>query len=101
MNTNQKVTTPIGEGISQGAFAIRDANGELITHGTLVRMPVNDQTRVHLTQSNCLTPRAQRSALFVFPMSENGYISREFAKAMNLVVFVMVFLFCLLRDWPW
>jgi hypothetical protein len=98
---NSKIKTPIGEGISQGPFVVRNDQGEIITRAVLVRLPLNDQTRPHLSEANCRTPRAHRSALFVFPMSENGYISKEFSKAMNLVIFVAVILFCMLQEWPW
>jgi len=63
-----KVKTPIGEGVSQGRFVTRQEDESI--PGVLVRLPVNDVTRAHLSQSYCLTPRAQASALFVFSESE-------------------------------
>ena len=63
---NQKVSTPLGAGTVQGPFAVNDANGESIVKGVLVRLPVNDQTKPHLKKSNCITPKASLSALFVF-----------------------------------
>lgn len=70
INTNQKVNTPIGEGTAQGSFHITDANGHLIVAGVGVRLPVNDVTRKQLNKSNCVTPRANVSGLWVFSESE-------------------------------
>ena len=101
MNTNTKITTPIGEGISQGPYVVRDGQGEIVRRAVLVRLPVNDQTRAHLSEGHCLTPRAHRSALFIFPVSENGFIRKEFANALNLIIFVAVLLICALTGRPW
>jgi hypothetical protein len=101
MNTNARIKTPIGEGISQGLYAIRDGQGEIVRQAVLVRLPVNDQTRGHLSEPNCLTPRANRSALFVFPTSENGFIRKELAQCLNWVIAVLIILFCVLRGWLW
>lgn len=60
MLINQLVNTPIGVGRCQGSFDER----------VLVRLPVNDKTRDHLKQSNCLTPRAKQSGLWVFAKAE-------------------------------
>jgi len=70
MTTNQNVVTPIGKGIVQGAFAVQDALGGLVVNGVIVRVPVNDETRSHLVRSNCLTPMAKHSALYVFEIKE-------------------------------
>ncbi len=67
---NQMVDTPLGQGRLQGRFAVRDAHGELVTTSMLVRLPIDDITRSHLNQSNCLTPRARLSGLWVFQGSE-------------------------------
>ena len=66
--TNQKVKTPIGAGIIQGAFEVR--SGEDGVTGVLVRLPIDEQTRPYLRKSNCVTPRAQVSGLWVFQESE-------------------------------
>ena len=58
----QKVTTPIGEGVYQGAYRAVLGTGEKC----LVRLPVNQETVTHLQDENCLTPRAHISALFSF-----------------------------------
>jgi len=70
MLINQKINTPIGDGITQGQFGIKDANGEEIVSGVMVRLPINETTRSSLTKSNCITPRAIRSGLWVFQESE-------------------------------
>lgn len=67
---NQKVKTPLGEGIVQGAFAVEGKSGEGIITGVAVRLPVNDLTRDCLGQSNCMTPRAMLSGVWVFDESE-------------------------------
>lgn len=64
MTTNSIVTTPIGKGIAQGAFTIL-AGGESV-RGVIVRLPINDATRGEMKKSNCLTPRARISGLWVF-----------------------------------
>jgi hypothetical protein len=68
---NQKVQTPLGEGYVQGAFAVLEAQTEtLISKGIAVRLPVNDVTRPHLNQSNCMTSHATVSGVWVFQESE-------------------------------
>ena len=61
---NQPINTPIGKGICSGAMR----SGEQIIF--LVRLPVNDQTKNHLRDGNCLTPKAQISGLWKFQGSE-------------------------------
>jgi hypothetical protein len=64
---NQPVNTPIGQGRYQGHLT-PNSNPEL--HVALVRLPINDETREHLKQTNCLTPRATQSGLWSFSESE-------------------------------
>lgn len=68
--TNTKIKTPLGEGIVQGAFTVKAADGENVVQGALVRLPINDATRPYLTRSNCLTPHALQSGLWVFRESD-------------------------------
>ncbi len=70
MTTNAKVSTPLGVGVAQGPFAVVDGDGNLAAAGVLVRLPVNDVTVKALKESNCMTPRAQVSGLWVFRLSE-------------------------------
>lgn len=70
ITTNMKIKTPLGEGTMQAPFAVKDAQGEHVVRGALVRLPINDVTRPHLNKSNCLTPHAQISGLWVFQESE-------------------------------
>ncbi len=70
LTTNTKVKTPLGEGMIQGAFAIQDTHGGKVVQGALVRLPVNDTTRPHLNKSNCVTPRASSSGVWVFKEGE-------------------------------
>lgn len=71
IETNTKVKTSMGEGIAQApAFSIRDGHGNDIVQGVLVRLPINDATRPHLNKSNCLTPHAVLSGLWVFQVQE-------------------------------
>lgn len=67
---NSKVSTPLGQGIIQGAYAVMDGKGEPIVKGAAVRLPINETTRPQLNKSNCLTPKAMKSGLWVFPESE-------------------------------
>jgi len=70
MMTNVKVKTPIGEGMTQGRFTVRDGQSEAVVTGVLVRLPINDVTRSELNKSNCVTPSAEHSGLWVFSESE-------------------------------
>ena len=70
LSINTKVNTPIGAGMVQGAFAVQSAHGENVVNGVLVRLPVNDATRPTMKQSNCLTPKAMTSGLWVFKEEE-------------------------------
>jgi hypothetical protein len=56
MLINQLVKTPIGEGRCQGNF-----DGDV-----LVRLPINEVTSAHKQDSNCITPLAKVSGLWVF-----------------------------------
>jgi len=67
ITVNQKVRTPIGEGVIQGFFAVLDGNNEKAAVGVAVRLPVNDLTRAELHKENCLTPMAVFSGVWVFP----------------------------------
>jgi hypothetical protein len=69
MLTNSKVTTPIGKGIVQGSFAVMSGT-ETVTRGVMVRLPINEQTRGEMKKSNCLTPQAEISGLWVFSEDE-------------------------------
>jgi len=69
--TKTKVETPIGAGIAQApAFTVRDGHGNDVVQGVLVRLPINDTTRLHMNKSNCLTPHASHSGLWVFQVKE-------------------------------
>lgn len=66
---NQKVSTPLGQGVAQGLFAVLAESGPVVG-GVIVRLPINDETRRELSKSNCLTPRAQLSGLWVFDLKD-------------------------------
>ena len=66
---NQNTITPIGHGVIQGLYAIVQS-GERIVSGVMVRLEVNDETRKHLSKSNCITPRANKTGLWVFKEEE-------------------------------
>jgi len=55
--TNQKVSTPMGDGIVEAAYG----SGQW-----LVRLPINEKTTKALKQSSCLTPRATITGLWIF-----------------------------------
>lgn len=67
---NAKVNTPLGKGIEQGRFVILDGHSELAAVGVLVRLPINDLTRPQMNKSNCITPHARSSGLWVFQGSQ-------------------------------
>jgi len=67
---NQKVDTPLGQGIEQGKFAVTNGAGMVVAVHKLVRFTLNDVTAKHLRDTNCLTPNAIRSALFHFDLGE-------------------------------
>lgn len=70
MLTNTKVVTPLGSGVVQGPYTVRDGAGETVVRAVLVRLPVNDMTRPALNRSNCVTPNANESGLWVFAESD-------------------------------
>jgi hypothetical protein len=70
IRNNQSVITPIGAGVAQGTYAITDASGQPIVKGALVRLQIDDTTRPQLNKSNCITPHAKLSGLWVFQESE-------------------------------
>lgn len=61
---NQSVRTPFGQGRCGGTVK----HDELVLY--LIRMPITDTTKLHRYDSNCLTPGAQLSGLWVFQKSE-------------------------------
>ena len=61
---NQLVRTPYGQGRCSGTMK----NEEQVLY--LVRLPINDQTKDHLLDSNCLTPKANFTGLWKFHGSE-------------------------------
>lgn len=97
---NQKVKTEIGEGIEQGVYAELDGFGLVRAVSQLIRITINDATVGHLKDANCLTPNAKRSALFVFPISENGQGIAEWLIIAALLVLVVIFAGDVL-GWPW
>jgi hypothetical protein len=63
---NQKVKTPLGDGIDQGRFAVLDGLQNVVAVQKLVRLVINDETVKHLKDANCLTPHATQSGLWTF-----------------------------------
>lgn len=62
---NQKVKTPIGEGVVQGRY-LKSGEDEAV----LVRIVITEENRHLLGSPSCMTPRAYASALFVLKESE-------------------------------
>ena len=48
----------------QGGFTVKQTEGAI--RAVLVRISLNDDVRKRLNDSNCITPHANESALFVF-----------------------------------
>lgn len=63
---NQPVVTPLGTGRVLAPFAVAAGDGTLIIQGVAVRLPVDATTQPALKKSNCLTPAATLSGLWVF-----------------------------------
>lgn len=61
---NQSIRTPLGQGRIQGPTQREDRVFYL------VRLPVNEQTKIHLHDHNCLTPKAIHSGLWAFQEGE-------------------------------
>lgn len=70
LRVNQSVTTPIGIGVFQGKYEIISRLMGPVETCVAVRIELNDENRGHLVDSNCVTPRATHSALFVFAESQ-------------------------------
>ena len=66
--TNQTAQTPIGPGVVQSAVIIVPGQPRKY----LVRLPINELTRQHLKDTNCSTPMAAQSGLWVFTEDELG-----------------------------
>lgn len=66
---NQTIQTPIGQGVGQSPLLrqVEEAPDEIVL---LVRLPINEQTKSHLHDSNCLTPKAVHSGLWFFQKGE-------------------------------
>ena len=67
--TDLKVRTPLGIGTFQLA---RFQAGRDKTFRYIVRLPVDEVTRPHLGEPNCLTKGAKLTALFYFTAAELG-----------------------------
>lgn len=63
---NQSVGTPVGAGRYMANFAVQDANKNLVVIGRMVQVKLTEANRDHIKDSNCLTPFAHQTALFVF-----------------------------------
>src|SRR5690606_39897018 len=53
--TRDEVKTPVGEGVVQGNFEVRQS-GDTVEQCVLVRVPITDETRHLLGAASCLTP---------------------------------------------
>ena len=71
--TNMQIETPLGPGVIDGRFMVLDGEGRLVTTGISVRLPVNEITKPHLHKSNCMTPAAVLSGVWVFPEKDLGH----------------------------
>ena len=67
---NQAVKTPLGAGTVLAPFAVVGETGDVVTSGGAVRLPVEEGTSKALKKSNCLTPTATLSGLWVFQEGE-------------------------------
>ena len=97
---NELTDTPLGKGRSFGRFELKVKGQESLNDLMIVRLPLNDVTREHLKDSNCLTPNAKKSALFTFPFSEAGQGWAEWLIIAALLVLVVIFAGDVL-GWAW
>lgn len=67
---NETVQTPFGKGRRMGRFAVESQDKTPVVVGVMVQLPINDTTSAHVKDSNCLTPYAQFSGMWVFQESE-------------------------------
>ncbi len=99
MITNAKIQTPIGAGICQGSFNPGDESAQLAEPRVLVRLPINETTKAALRRSNCLTPNASKSGLWVFRASECGQGLVEFVIGTAIVIIVILILGSCGKPW--
>ena len=96
--TNQEVQTPLGKAVVQAR--VRPQGVPVDEVHWLVRLPVNEQTAAHLVDVNCMTPKANRTALFVFPTSEiGGGLLGDMVLAALFVLGLLALGSCM--GWPW
>ena len=67
---NQTVHTPVGPGQFMANFATLDGSNGPVVKGRMVQIALTDDNRSHIRDSNCLTPLAMSTALFVFQDEE-------------------------------
>ena len=71
----QKVQTPLGEGtLEPGKFVVFNGAGVVVGYRQLVRFTLNDEVAKHLQEKNCITPRAEKSALFTFDTEDISHV---------------------------
>lgn len=63
---NQAVHTPLGPGQFMANYAVLDGHGVPVVKGRMVQVKLTDANRSYVKDSNCLTPLATSTALFVF-----------------------------------
>ena len=69
---NQLVKTPLGMGRAFGQMSIKSAHQEGVVDAVVVRLPIDETTQPRRKDSNCLTPAASKTGVWVFPVSEIG-----------------------------
>ena len=76
---NQPVMTPLGQGVAQSPIILVGGVSKY-----LVRLPVNEQTRLHLRDVNCITPRAHTSGLWCFGEDELSVVGSKAQEVSNV-----------------
>ena len=95
--TNQEVQTPLGKAVIQAR--VRPQGAPVTDAHWLVRLPVNEKTSAHLADVNCMTPKANHTALFVFPTSEiGGGLLEDLVLAALVALALLALGSC---GWPW
>ncbi len=86
---NQIVDTPLGKGRSFGKFQIKSAHEEGIVDAVVVRLNIDETTLPHRKASNCLTPNATKTGLWVFPTNELGGMALRDVLLFAVVILIL------------
>jgi len=71
VRVNMSVMTPLGRGTVFGCYGTLNPDGSNSNHAHwVVQLPIEGQAEKAKRRAMCLTPRAEKSGLFIFEESE-------------------------------